>query len=70
MSAHEDTFTLFLSFSHLIALIGVLRTMLVIVVIKESHQWDTWIDFPSKHDTGFLGLFFCFFTGMDISLLG
>lgn len=36
--------------------------MLVIVVIKESHQWDTLIDFPSKHDTGFLGLFFfCFY---------
>lgn len=44
--------------------------MLVIVVIKESHQWDTLIDFPSKHDTGFLGLFFFVFTGMDISLLG
>ena len=35
--------------------------MLVIVVIKESHQWDTLIDFPSKRDTGFLGLFFCLF---------
>lgn len=48
--------------------------MLVIVVIKESHQWDTLIDFPSKRDTGFLVFFFfiCLFvfTGMDISLLG